>query len=167
MAILLNKAQRVLNSEVAPEKKYRIIDMINVDQLNDFTVTAVNAFGTEEKLEDANKIGDVLVQMLYKRKLITQNAQQSFVDILLSAVLLHNLFYDAEDFTTLYKARKELASIAEDNEIPDQVQQALFQTIEAQLGEDMPVPTSRPIPNSPTELFAWAVWFVKEYEPQE
>jgi uncharacterized protein (UPF0147 family) len=80
--------------------------------------------------------------------------------------LLHNLFYDSEDFTTLFKARQVLDPVAEEQKIPQEVRNALFQAIEAQLGDSTPVPLCRPAANSPTELLAWAVWFAKEYRPQ-
>lgn len=167
MSILVIKEERNLPNGVETDKKYRVLDMIKIEQINSIVVQAINEYGSEEKLEVANKVGEVVLQMFKKKHLLNENAQQSFVDIVLAAALLHNLFYEEDDFTTLFKARKELASIMEKEEAPQQVQDALFQTIEAQLGDDTPVPTSRPISNSPTELLAWAVWFVKEYEPQE
>lgn len=171
MAILLTKAQRIINDvsvELAPDEanKYTVLDMIKIDQLSDFTVMCINAYGSEEKLTEANKVGDITIQMLMKKNLINKNAQQSFVDIMLSAALLHNLFYDGEDLTTLFKARQILDPIAEEQNIPQEVRNALYQTIEAQLGEATPVPLCKPAPNSPTELFSWAVWFAKEYQPQ-
>lgn len=171
MTLLLTKSQRILNDveiELAPEEisKYAVLNMIKIEPLNDFTVMCVNAYGSDEKLAEANKVGDIVIQMLMKKNLINQNAQQSFVDILLSAAILHNLFYDSEDITTLFKARQMLDPVAEEQNIPQEVRNALFQTIEAQLGEETPVPLCKPAVNSPTELFAWAVWFAKEYQPQ-
>lgn len=147
-------------------EKFAYFDMIQIDDIKGFVAEMINEYGTEEKLFEANRVTDILVGMLKKRGLMNGAVQQSFVDILIASALLHNLFYDASDWTTIYTARKIMEPRALEGGIPVQVCDALFQTIEAQMGDDTPVPTSRPQPNTPTEVFAWAVWFAKEYEPQ-
>lgn len=142
------------------------VDYIQIEELQNFTSVCLERFGSDAKFEEAEKVGDVLIQMLEKRGLISTQAQQSFVDVLLVSTFLHNLFYYESDWTTLFDARLMLAPIAKEMGIVEQVTDAIFQTIEAQLGESTPVPTSRPNPNSPTELFAHAVWFAKEYQPR-
>lgn len=147
-------------------EKHVFFDMIIVPELRDFAADMINTYGSEEKLFEANKVADILVAMLKKKGLLKGTVQQSFIDVLIVSALLHNLFYDESDWTTLYIARSTIEPIARDGGIPQQVLDAIFQTIEAQLGDDTPVPTSRPQPNTPTELFTWAVWFAKEYKPQ-
>lgn len=164
--LLMNQAQRVLNNVDEVDASYAVVDMIKIQQLQDFTISMINTFGTAEKLKEANQVGDIVVQMLMNKNLINSHAQQSFVDILISATMMHNLFYDPSDFTTLFLARKTLTPFCEEAEIPQQVQDALFQTIESQLGEKTPVPLCKPAPNSPTELLALAIWFIKDYKPQ-
>ena len=115
------------------------------------------------KLKEANNVIEVVEQMLKKKKQISENNVQSFVVVIFAAGLLHNMFYDGS-ITSLFLAREKLEPLARKYNIPDNYIEALFQTIEAQLGEDTPVPQCKPIPNSPTELFAWACWFVKEYK---
>ena len=146
---------------------YKFIDMINIDQLHDFTVEMLNQHGTQENLEEANQVADVLIQLLKKKGLMDGQTHQSFIDVLLTSTMLHNLFTDKEDWTSLYNARYIMEPVArEEFKINKQVTDAIFQTIEAQLGDESPVPASRPQPNTPTELFAYCVWFIKEYQPQ-
>ena len=88
----------------------------------------------------------------------------TLAEVMKASALLHNLFYTEDDFwPDLFIARLELKPIAEKYTVAQALQDAIYQTIEAQMGQDTPVPVCRPAPNSPTELFAWAVWFVKDY----
>jgi hypothetical protein len=156
-------------------KQYSIIDRILEPQLEVFVIQAINTYGDSEKLEEANKLGDVIIQMLKKKNLISEFDHQSFVDVLLAAALTHNLFFDAKayyakadvNWEKIFIARRELVSIALELGIPDPVMDALFSTIEAQLGEDMPVISCIAKPNTPTEMFAYACWISKEYIAQD
>lgn len=150
-----------LNSDV-----FNYIKMINIPQLRAFTIAALNQYGKMDKLQEANCVAAVLTGMLCKKRLLSENVHQSFVDVLLSSTMLHNLFYTEDDWTSVYKARKCLLPLAQSMGIPESVTDAIFQTIEAQRGDDTAVPASRPQPNSPTELFSWAVWFNETYKPQ-
>lgn len=142
------------------------IEYITIEELKAFTQESFARYGTHDKRVEAEKVADVLIQMLEKKGILSVQAQQSFVDVIITSVFLHNLFYDESDWTTIYSARKNLLPIAEEIGISSQVTDAIFQTIEAQLGESTPIPGSRPQPNSPTDLFAHAVWFVKEFQPR-
>jgi hypothetical protein len=162
---------KLYNIEERPEadrgdKEYLYLDMIKPVALHKFVISSINNNGTEEKLEEADKIADVLVQMLKKRLLITETNQQSIADILIAAAYIHNLFYDPQDWTSLYQARKILAPIAKADDMPQNVIDMLFSAVEAQMGESTPVAGSRPMPNHPNELLASAIWFIKEYTPQ-
>ena len=145
------------------DEQYKIFDMIKIDDLHKFAIDTVNKYGDTYKLDEANDVCDTLVQLLKHKGLLTDNAHQSFVDILLVAGLIHNLFYDEKDFTTLFKARQVLAGTIEGTQINDQIEEAIFATVEGQLGEKSPIAGIKPNPNTPTELFSLAVWMVKEY----
>lgn len=141
---------------------YRTIDFIVIDELKEFVLEGLERYGTAEKLEEANEVADILIALLRKKKLLDEHTHQSFVDILLSAALLHNLFYDEKDWTTLFYARRDLDPIAKELKINRQALDALFHTIEGQLGEDTPITECIPKPGTPTELFSYAVWFAKQ-----
>lgn len=139
------------------------IDFILVDEIKQFVEEALNKYGTVEKLQEANKVAGVLRDLLIKKKLLCENSHQSFVDIMIGAALLHNLFYDEKDWLTLFYARKNLEPIAKELRVNDQITNALFSTIEGQAGEDIPVTDCIPKPGTPTEVFSYVVWFVKNY----
>lgn len=146
-----------------PESKY--IDKIAVPEIKEFTEKALEEYNASaEKIQEADQVAEILLGLLKKKKLITDNSHQSYVDVLISACLLHNLFYDPEDWTSLFWARRELTPLAAECGMNSQFRDAIFQTIESQLGEDTPVPNCKPVANSPTELFSYAIWFAKEHE---
>lgn len=158
MALTKEQMQAILDS-----KNGRYINAISIESLYDFIVNCYLQYGSMSKLKEANNVIEVVEQMLEKKKQISENNVQSFVVVIFAAGLLHNMFYDGS-ITSLFLAREKLEPLARKYNIPNNYIEALFQTIEAQLGEDTPVPQCKPIPNSPTELFAWACWFVKEYK---
>jgi len=116
---------------------------------------SLNEFSSIEKLIEANQVANAVFQLLEKKKLASNIR---LVETLIASSLLHNLFYDKDDWTTLFKARQLLDT----NMISPQISDAIFQTIEAQLGENSPILSIAPKPG-PTELFAIAIWTVKEY----
>ena len=146
------------------QSKY--VDFIQVPEIKDFTREALEKFSDSDLLIEGESVANVLIALLKKKQIIADNSHQSFVDILVSAALLHNIFYDPDDWKTLFLARQSLKDLAEKHNLGYNYYSALFQTIESQLGQDTPVPNCKPIDNSPTELFSYAVWFVKEYDPQ-
>ena len=145
--------------------KSEYVDFMQVPELKEFTQRALDEYGTEEKLTEGESVAHVILGLLRKKKMLTEQTHQSFVDVLVSAALLHNLFYDPQDWKTLFSARQKLLPVAQECGVGYNFYSAIFQTIESQLGEDTPVPNCKPIDNSPTELFTYAVWFVKEYDP--
>lgn len=162
--------------------KYRILDEMNFTApetalLVDFTIEALNVYGSETTIEEANKVGDVILQILKKKKLIQEGFHQTFVDVLLCSALLHNLFFDSSkavkdaalEWENIFTARRILEPRAWNMGIERVVTDAIFTTIESQLGEDTPVTVCIAKPNTPTELFATACWVAKEYiiEAQE
>lgn len=142
------------------QNKY--LDMIIIEPLKDLTEKALESYSNKNKIEEANKVAELVVAKLKKKKLLTQQTQQTFVDVLLSAALLHNLFYDKEDWTSLFVARKMLEDLNHEYKVPFAMLDALCSTIEGQLGDDTPVPNCTPKPNTPTEMFSECVWIVKE-----
>ena len=74
-----------------------------------------------------------------------------------------------EFYTAEIAAREEFDYIADKNELyeygalPEQIREMIWDTIEGQLGEKMPIKGSRPNPNTPGELFALAVAIINKY----
>lgn len=139
----------------------RHITGLTLEELKQFVLHTYRIYGSTNKLNEANQIIDVMLAMLKKRKQITENGSQAFVEIMIVAALLHHLFYDGT-LASIFEAREKLTSIAQVCNVPENGYNAVFQAIECQLGDDMPVVSCRPIPSTPNELFAWAIWFVCE-----
>lgn len=144
-----------------PEELYRTLDFIAIDELREFSLRGLEKYGTIEKLEEANKVADKVRGLLTYKKLLDEHTHQSFIDVMLSATILHNIFYDKNDWRTLFDARYYLDPIAKEMKINEQAMDALFHTIEGQLGDRTPVTECIPKPGTPTELVANTIWFVK------
>lgn len=140
----------------------RHFNILKLSEVREFIIQSLEKHGTEEKLIEANKVMDVMVGMLKKKKQITEHGSQTFIEIMMAAAFVHNLFYTGS-VSQLFMAREKLQPIAEKIGLPQNGIDGIFQAVEAQLGDDSPVPQCKPIPGTPTELFAWAVWFTKEY----
>lgn len=138
------------------------IKSIKIETLREFVEEALLTYGTVEKYNTANKVVDLLNSMLVKKKQIVDGIEQSFVDVLKVAGFIHNLFYNGT-VSSLFLAREKLLPLAKDKyKMPDNYINSIFQAVECQLGEDTPVPQCKPIPGTPTELFAWSCWLVEQ-----
>lgn len=141
----------------------RNIDFILVDELKRLVEIALEKYGSKEKLIQANIVADMIIEKLTYDKLLSEQTHQTFVDIMVSAALLHNLFYKEEDWRTLFDAKFYLEPIAEELKINYQIIETLFHTIQGQLGAKTPITDCIPKPGTPTEMFANTVWTVKNY----
>lgn len=146
------------------------LEVIKIEQVKEFVGRSLEAFGSDEKFDEANQVADVVYKMLQKRKLVNSYTDQTFVDYMLAACLLHNLFVDSnkviageESWVKVFDARAHLISLADECGVHNSGIEAIFAPIEAQLGPDMPALANVPKPGTPTELIADAIWFVKEY----
>ena len=150
----------------------KYLKSMQIKGFQDFSFSAVMQYGTEEKLAEANKVIEVLHGMMRKKHLLGNNNSTVFVAMMETAAFIHNLFVPEGDVTLedklqhwsyVFRAREILEPLAETCGIDVQLIPQIFQTVEAQLGDDLPVDRCRPVPNTPIELFAWAVWFVEEF----
>ena len=114
------------------------------------------------KRHECEQICLTLEQILRKKKLWQSEVRPSYVDIMMAAVLLHSLLLNDDDWTSIFLPRLLWSDIGKDLGVPQTYLDALFQTIEAQMGEDTPVPNVKPVANTPTDFFALAIWIVKD-----
>lgn len=144
----------------------RFIAPLKTAEIKNFVLESLRMYGSDKKLSKAGKVATILLDMLAKRKQIIKGQElKPWVEIMVAAALLHNLFYDGS-VTSLFKAREKLQTVADFCKLPSNGSYAIFQAIECQLGDDTPIESCRPIPSTPNELFAWACWFVDEYGEQ-
>lgn len=154
--------------QLANEKNLnRYIDFIKVDDLKIFTKEAL-AHAKYEITEYENKVAEIALDFLIRKELLDEGNHQTYVDALLVAAMLHNVYFDERKISTsLFKAREEFDYIADSNElyeygaIPEQMREMIWDTIEGQLGDCTPMSKTKPSPNSPQDLFATAVFIVR------
>lgn len=153
---------KFITKELLKNEIGRYINMIQVKELREFAIRSLDLYGDTNKLNQANQVIELLLAMLKKRKQIREDGSYDpWVEVMIVAGLLHNLLYDGT-LTSVFAAREKLGVIADVCKVPANASYAIFQSIEAQLGDDMPIEACRPIPSTPNELFAWACWFIEE-----
>lgn len=151
-------------NEIKDTSAMKYIETIKIEELKQFVIDSICQFGSNAKLKKANRVADVVWQKFEYLGYITENVQQQFVDITIAAALLHNLFYNEDDITTIIKHRSKLAETAEINEIDTRLLNLVYELIEAQLGESHPIQKLKPSANSPASTLAEAVWQVNTYK---
>lgn len=149
---------------------------IKIEPLANFVDAAIAKYGTESKFEEAEKVVNVLLQLLKKKRLVRELGYSELNDTLIAAAYLHNLFYDYTvenvngdlgNWTRLFEARYTLSKMEESKNVSDQILYAIFQSIEGQLADDMPVPYCRVDIGSPAVFLGNAVFMVKELKEVE
>lgn len=145
---------------------YSLIKCFKIEPLADFVTEILNEYSDENKLANANEVGDLVLFLLREKGLLTDDVQQSFVDILIASCLLYNIVdVNEEEWNKVYEIRKIIMKHYEEHkEIPFSAIDMLCDTIESQLGEKMPIKGSKPNPNTPGELFALAVAIINKYK---
>ena len=138
----------------------RHINNVNNKILREFSINCLKEYGTKDKLEEANKVIDVMIAYYTEKNLI--NGDPYFIDLMKTAAFIHNLFTD-HSWRSVYIAREQLQQKALDAGIAYEYVIPLFALIEGQLGDKMPVPASRPSPNHPVNDFALFCWISKNF----
>ncbi len=132
---------------------------IQNEELLTFVSELVENYGSEEKTLLSDKVTDNLELILTNKKLLIANAQQLYIEVLFATAAVFNLFYDGT-IPSLFQFRE----ITKDSKIDNQILDSMAQTIEAQLGDNTPVPILKPNTNSPSELFSLAVFIAKNFD---
>ena len=139
----------------------RYFQTIAVPQLKEFVRNAMTEYSSPSKLREANSVILLVLDILKKKRQVSENNRPTWIDVMVAAGLLHNLFYDGT-LPSLFMAREKLMPIAKELNVPPQMAVGIFQTIESQLGDDTPVEALIPPGNSPNSVFAMACWLVEE-----
>lgn len=141
---------------------YRIVDTIQNKDLKDFVKDFITNNSTEDKVNEANQIADIMMMLLVREGKIQPGVYQSFIDIALAASLLHNIYYDRNDITTLLKLRKEVYSLEISNDITSLIEGAI-QMCEQQDGKYTVIPQLVPREMTLEKLFSEAIWLNKHF----
>ena len=160
-----NEMVSAINDNKELTAEYRILTKIKALELVNLTVKVINEHGSSEQLHTANKVADLLLFMLEEKKIIRPGVQQNFVDILLCSALLFNIKeIKADNWKDVFEIREIIKDAAKEYpDIPEQYLDTICETIEGQLGEDMPIKGCKPNPNTPGEMFTLAVAIVTKY----
>lgn len=146
--------------EILLEDNY--FNYIKSSDIKKFTYKSLQKYGNMEKFIEANAVADYVDRKLKNNKIkIDGQNEMRWIDLLLSATLLHNLFYDGT-LHSIFFAREKLTAIGIKSGMTIETMEPIFQAIEGQLGEDMPVPSCRVNPNSPSGILAEACWNIEE-----
>lgn len=165
----MNKQLFLTGEEMFPQfadtdNNLRYFDFIAVDELKDFIrdcYTHANLNIDEANLDYENMVCKVLIDHLIRRGLLDVNSHQNFIDVLLTAIFLHNIYFDEKDLIlSLIAPRQNFDAIAE-KYIPEQISEAIFDAIESQLGDATPIKKFKPSPNSPQELLAECIFITR------
>ena len=145
----------------------RFLNFIKVNDLRTFAKECLKK-ANYEITEYENKVAEIAMDLLIRKDLLTPDNHQTYIDALLIAAILHNVYFDEEKMSTsLFKAREEFDEVADMDElyeygtIPEQFREMVWDTIEGQLGDCTPMAKTKPSPNSPQDLFATAVYVVR------
>ena len=145
----------------------RFLNFIKVDDLRTFAKECLKK-ANYEIAEYENKVAEIAMDLLIRKDLLTPDNHQTYIDALLIAAMLHNIYFDENKIcTSLFKAREEFDEIANMEDIykhgaiPEQFREMIWDTIEGQLGDLTPMSKTKPSPNSPQDLFATAVYVVR------
>ena len=137
-----------------------VYEKIGTEEMKKFAKEVINGHSKSGSVsETAEKAVEILHGLLEERDLIQQHGNQMFVDILTCAAIIHDVFPVKECWTESFTFRKELMNLAsKEYEMPEPICNSLFETLEAQLGNRMPITKCRPQPGTPQDLFATAIW---------
>jgi len=146
-----------------------MINYIKDETIRSIIEETINEYGSKEseKFRYANEVAYWAYKLLVQRHLVTEGAQQSFVDLILGAALIHNIFINEDDENAAYQvfeARKNLTNFFKEKRMPDDFANYIFKIIECQYGEDSPVPETRPTPDTPQATVAMAKFIVDNFE---
>lgn len=164
----MNKNVFLTCEEMYPQLNVDSVDkffnFIQEDVFKEFLIKCYDKVDKDlNDVEYENKVCEILLDHLITRGLLDVNAgHQVFVDCLLVSVFLHNLFFDEKDIIgSVMKARIEFSDIAEELQLPEQIQEAIWDGIESQLGDATPVKKLKPSPNTPQSLLADCIYITR------
>lgn len=148
-------------SDIRKEELQLWLDRFENEPFKKFIHDALVRYGTQDKFEEAVRLIRVIRALYTKRKIIADNVNPYFVELMETAAFIHNLFFDGS-WISCFMARDKLYDSATAAGIKGEHVEHIFTIVEGQLGVDMPVAGVRPNPNSPVEDFALCCWITKE-----
>jgi hypothetical protein len=147
----------------------KMIDMIKDPIIKEAIENLLNKDDIDAlKAEYAEEVAYWSYKLLEEKHLISNGTQQAFVDLIISAALIHNLFVNEEDKINapyqVFEARKNLTEYFNEHKLTSEFSNYIFTIIESQFGEDSPIPCVRPNRDTPQAIIAEAKFIVDHLE---
>lgn len=171
----MNKNKFMHATEMFPQladkdNERRFIEFIKVDDLRLFCEKCMEKAKVSIS-EYNNLVAEYMLDLMIRKELLTPDNHQTYVDALLIAAQLFNIYYNEfnrDEIHELFRARREFDEIAdldcyEYGPIPEQFREMVWDTIEGQLGDCTPMAKTKPSPNTPQDLFATAIFMVDRH----
>lgn len=136
-------------------------EMIADENIRNFVHEALITHGNRTKFKMANRAAIMIRDRFVSRGYIKPEGQQMFVDVVIAAAFLHNLFFKNGDLKTLFQARIELMPLEEKYKLNANY---IFQCIEAQIGELHPIEKLKPVPHTPESELADVLFYAYNLE---
>ena len=154
--------QKELDTVRATTNHLKYLDEIEYEPLKKLTEEVLLKYSDSYKIGKAYLTNDILTAMLKHKNQIGENNRAAWIDLLMVAGYLHNVFYDGT-LSSLFKTREVVSDMMKEYQIPVNGIAVIFSAIEGQFGDQTPVEKCRPNGGSPEELFSWAVFMADIY----
>lgn len=153
------------------------LDEIHDTALYQFTQEVIEAYHESEshdmfqkEMKTADKALSVLFDILEEKQIFDRERKpyNTWIEILISAVYLYYAVHNRDNrdsFIELFRVRQNHCDTAERCGMSNQTFDILCQAIEAGNGTKG-VPACKPVPGTPTELMALAIFFVEKILPK-
>lgn len=166
------------------EKFNECVERIQIPELQQFVITVVTKESNELRVRDSVRACEVAMSYLKATNMMTDMFQSKAVELVIAAILLHNVYFTPhfspemnakpEDFwIEVYTLRNETSRLADYfvrmNTRINGLFDIVYEYVEAQLGEKMPVRGSRPVRGQDTHLTWEILWlyYTQIYPLQE
>lgn len=160
-------------SKESTQRLDEALKTITIPEVQQFVVFAVTRKGDEDKLSDALNVHEMLLDYLTQRHQYNPLMPSKMTDAIFAAALIHNIWFDpskdtADDWLKVYYARENLTKLASEfivmnRSTADGLFDYVFQIVEAQLGEQMPVVACRPMTGNMTYVLWETIWLYHRY----
>lgn len=167
------------NNKIGGTKLNQIyLEDISEDSIRNFTKCVLKSYDAIRKNEEdftwrmdhADRAIDILFTVLEEKKIFKRDRKPylSWVNILISSTYIYYAVKDRlkpYSFVELFEIRQNFSDNAEKNGVNPSTFDVLCQAIEAANGNEG-VPNCKPVPGTPTELMALAIFFEQKILPR-
>lgn len=164
-------------SKESEEKLNKFLNLLSIQEMKEFVSTLLEKYGSEYQIKHSIAAAEILVEYLMARKMFNPIAPNKSTDTAIAAVLVHNLFYDrtllatkkekVDSWMQVFKLRNETKELrlklGEKNYGVMDAIDYVYQIVEAQMGEEMPVIACRPVNGQITYIVWEVLWFYYKY----